>query len=125
MFGCNQQGQDDGKVTPRQWNKPNPTMAEGTKIEKPIRVDQCCQAARVSKGGAVRVTEDAICSATLELAALGMYTEPTCAQAGAAYHELLAAGTILPGELVVVVLTGTGIKATPKMAQLLGVELRQ
>ena len=98
-------------------------MAEGTKIEKPIRVDQCCQAVRASKGGAVRVTEDAISRATLELAALGMYTEPTCAQAGAAYHELLAKGAIQPGEVVVVVLTGAGVKATPKIAELLGVEL--
>ena len=98
-------------------------MAEGTKIEKPIRVEECCQAVRVSKGGAVRVTEEAISSATLELASLGMYTEPTCAQAGAAYHELAATGAIKPGELVVVVLTGTGIKATPKIAELLGVKL--
>jgi hypothetical protein len=30
---------------------------------------------------------------------------------------------VKPGELVVVVLTGTGIKATPKVAELLGVEL--
>lgn len=117
------QGQDDGKTSPDVWNKPTPTMAEGTKIEKPIRVEQCCQAVRASKGGAVRVTEDAISSATLELAGLGMYTEPTCAQAGAAYHELLASGAIKAGDLVVVVLTGTGIKATPKMAELLGITL--
>ena len=116
-------GEDDGKAVPAAWNKPEPTMAEGTKIEKPIRVDECVQAARASRGGAVRVTEEAIAAATLELAGLGMYTEPTCAQAGAAYHELLASGKVKAGEVVVVVLTGTGIKATPKVADLLGVQL--
>jgi threonine synthase len=36
-------GQDDGKTPPSKWNQPAPTMAEGTKIEKPIRTEECCQ----------------------------------------------------------------------------------
>ena len=56
-------------------------------------------------------------------AKIGLYTEPTCAQAAAAYNELLEAGAIKPGEVTVVVLTGTGVKATPQIAKLLGVNL--
>ena len=62
-------------------------------------------------------------AATTQLASAGLYTEPTCAQAAAAYNELLEAGAIKPGEVTVVVLTGTGVKATPQIAKLLGVNL--
>ena len=55
---------------------------------------------------------------------IGTVGERRCvSHTGAAYHELLASEAVKPGELVVVVLTGTGIKATPKVAELLGVEL--
>ena len=69
------------------------------------------------------MAEGAIKAATLELARSGLYVEPTCAQAAAAYHELLASGTISAEQLTVVVLTGTGVKATPRMAEILGVAL--
>ena len=72
---------------------------------------------------AVRVAEEAIAAATLELAHKGLYVEPTCAQAAAAYHELLASGAISAEQLTVVVLTGTGVKATPRIAEILGVAL--
>jgi len=49
------------------------------------------------------------------------YVEPTCTQAAAAFARLLEAGTIAPQETTVLVLTGTGLKATPRIAQLLGV----
>ncbi len=60
---------------------------------------------------------------SLPRAATGLYVEPTCGQAAAAYHELLATGAIKPDEVTVVVLTGTGIKSTPRIAELLGVQL--
>jgi threonine synthase len=40
--------------------------------------------------------------------------------AAAALTDLTARGAIRPGETTVVVLTGTGIKATPRIAELLG-----
>jgi threonine synthase len=49
--------------------------------------------------------------------------EPTCAQAEAAFRRLLETGAIKPGETTVLVLTGTGLKATPRIAELLGVAL--
>jgi len=98
-----------------------PTIAEGTAIAKPLRQRECIQAMRESGGGAVLLTEDEIKDAALMLARRGVYVEPTCAQAAAAFERLLAAGRIGGLEKTVVVLTGTGLKATPRYAEFLGV----
>lgn len=116
-------GTDDKQTTPDEWNVPNKTVAEGTSIARPVRLNECVEAVLDSKGGAVRVTEPQINEATLGMAQLGLYTEPTCAHAVAAYKELLRAGTITADQTTVIVLTSTGVKATPKIAELLGVEL--
>ena len=100
-----------------------PTMAEGTAIAQPIRVPEILHALHACQGGAVRLPEAEIAAATLALARTGIYVEPTCAQAAAALSHLLAAGTIKPGETTVLVLTGTGLKATPRIAELLGITL--
>lgn len=97
-----------------------PTMAEGTAIAAPIRLPEVVAALRESGGGAVLLQEDAIGAEVLHLARLGLYVEPTCAQAAAAFGVLLADGRIGVGETTVVVLTGTGLKATPRIAELLG-----
>jgi threonine synthase len=78
---------------------------------------------RESGGGAVLLEEQEIADAALMLARRGVYVEPTCAQAAAAFGKLLAAGRIGAGETSVVVLTGTGLKATPRYAEMLGVAL--
>ena len=64
-----------------------------------------------------------IAEASLMLARRGIYVEPTCAQAAAAFSRLLAAGSIAAREATVVVLTGTGLKATPRYAEFLGVSI--
>jgi threonine synthase len=71
----------------------------------------------------VLLTEAEIAEAVLHLARTGIYVEPTCAQASAAYAKLLANGAAAPGDTTVLVLTGTGLKATPRIAELLGIEL--
>ena len=116
-------GRPDGKAAPDEWNVPTKTAAEGTSIARPIRLRECVDAVVRSGGGAVRVTEDAIGGATRALAAAGLYTEPTCAQAAAAYEELVAAGLIKREETTVVVLTSTGVKATPAVAKVIGEEI--
>ena len=103
------------------WNVPTKTMAEGTSIARPVRLPECVDAVVRSKGGAVRVTEAQIQDATFALAKIGLYTEPTCAQAAAAYETLLASGKVRADETTVIVLTSTGVKATPSIAGLLGV----
>ncbi|MBN4095084.1 MULTISPECIES: pyridoxal-phosphate dependent enzyme [Methylobacterium] len=99
---------------------PRPTLAEGASIAQPVRGREVLAALRRSGGGTVAVSEDAIEAALMELARSGLYVEPTCAMAAAALTDLTARGAIRPEETTVVVLTGTGIKATPRIAELLG-----
>ena len=100
-----------------------PTIAEGTAIASPIRLPEVVDALLGSGGGAVMLTEAEIETEVVHLARQGIYVEPTCAQASAAFGKLLAAGKIGAGETSVVVLTGSGLKATPRWAELLGVVL--
>ena len=101
----------------------SPTIAEGTAIARPIRLREVLGTLRETRGGAVRLTETEIGAATLELARIGIYVEPTAAQVLAAWRKLLATGTITPEQTTVLVLTGSGLKATPRVAELLGVVL--
>jgi threonine synthase len=100
-----------------------PTIAEGTAIAAPIRLPEVLAALRRCGGGAVLLTEEEIGTSTLELARTGIYVEPTCAQAAAAFGRLLATGAIKANETTVLVLTSTGLKATPRIAELLGIAL--
>jgi threonine synthase len=100
-----------------------PTMAEGTAIARPIRLREVLGALRETQGGAVTLTEQEIARATLDLALTGIYVEPTCALAAAAFGKLLQTGTITPEQTTVLVMTGTGLKATPRIADLLGIVL--
>jgi threonine synthase len=100
-----------------------PTIAEGTAIAQPIRLTEVLGTLRETRGGAVALSEAEITAAMLNLARMGVYVEPTAAQAAAAFRRLLAAGTITPEQTTVLVLTGSGLKATPRIAELLGVTL--
>ena len=101
-------------------NRVEPTVAEGTAIAKPIRLMEVLGALRGSGGGAVAVPEDEIVAALKGLAAMGLYTEPTSAQTAAALTRLVKAGKIQPEEKTVLVLTGSGLKATQKIGDLFG-----
>jgi threonine synthase len=50
---------------------------------------------------------------------MGLYVEPTAAQVAAAFGKLLEAGTIEPEQVTVLVLTGSGLKAGRRIAELL------
>jgi threonine synthase len=101
----------------------SPTIAEGTAIARPVRMREVLGALRETRGGAVTLTEAEIAKATLDLARIGIYVEPTSAQAAAAFGKLLATGTITPDQTTVLVLTGSGLKATPRIAELMGIGL--
>jgi threonine synthase len=103
--------------------EPKPTIAEGTAIAEPIRLREVIGVLRQTQGGAVMLSEEEIGRATLDLARSGIYVEPTSAQGAAAFAKLLRAGTIAAEQTTVVVLTGTGLKATPRVAELLGLAL--
>ena len=101
--------------------EPKPTIAEGTAIAQPVRLKEVLTAIRRSGGGTVTVSEDEIIAATRDLPReTGLYAEPTCAGAAAALVKLAADGTIKPDEMTVVLLTGTGLKATQRIGELLG-----
>jgi threonine synthase len=85
-----------------------------------VRLKPVLDALLRSGGGAIAMSEDEILSALKRLAAIGLYVEPTCASAAAAAETLLAAGRITPGETTVVLLTGTGLKASTFMTELFG-----
>jgi threonine synthase len=98
-----------------------PTIAEGTAIAKPIRRREVITALRQSGGGAVLVAESGIGSGLLDLAHTGVYVEPTSAQVAAAFGMLLREGTIGREETTVLVMTGSGLKATNRIAEQLGI----
>lgn len=98
-----------------------PTIAEGAAIAKPVRTREVLAALGRSGGGTVAVTEDEIVGALMKLATSGLYAEPTSAIAAAALSKLLAEGRIQPAETSVVVLTGSGLKATQRVGELMGV----
>jgi threonine synthase len=98
--------------------EPKPTIAEGTAIAKPVRLKEVLDAIRRSNGATVAVSEEEIIAALHELAATGLYVEPTGAGAAAGLTKLLATGAIGAAETTVVVLTGTGLKATQRIGEL-------
>ena len=101
-----------------------PTITEGIASSKPTRVVEALRAVRDSGGRIVAVTEAEIVAALGALARKGLYVEPTSAAAGAGLTQLLASGAIKPGERTVLVLTGTGLKASEKIGELLNLKAR-
>jgi threonine synthase len=98
-----------------------PTVADGIATPKPIRIAEVLRALRRSRGSVVAVAEEEIGPALEALGRLGLFVEPTAATAGAALNRMLADGTIASDQTTVVVLTGSGLKAVDRIAELLGV----
>ena len=96
-----------------------PTMAEGASIARPVRDIEVLAAVRVSAGGFQTVTEHDLRSEVHTLASMGLYAEPTGALASAAVTGFIAQGLLDPGETNVIVLTGSGLKSSPMMANVL------
>jgi len=97
-----------------------PTIAEGTAIKRPVRLQEILQALRETKGKTVALTEEQIAAAVRRLAASGLYAEPTSASAAAAIEVLAQRGDIKASETTVALLTGTGLKSTQFMTELFG-----
>ena len=97
-----------------------PTIAEGASIAKPVRAREVLAALRRSGGSTVAVSEAEIEKALFELSRIGLYAEPTSALAAAAFTRLLEYGIIRPTETTVVVLTGSGLKTTRRVGELMG-----
>jgi threonine synthase len=93
------------------------TMADGIAIAEPIRGRDIVAAVRKSLGTIIAVSEDEIKQAFLELGLRGFYVEPTSAATIAGLKKYLK--TALPNEVIVSTLTGSGLKETEKIAEIL------
>jgi threonine synthase len=110
-----------------QWLVPidvRPTIAEGIASSKPTRVAEVLNGVRESGGEIVAVNENEIVDALRELAAKGLYVEPTSAAAAAGLSQLVRAGAVQPRERTVLVLTGSGLKASERIGELLSLKAR-
>ena len=95
-----------------------PTIAEGIASAVPVRAKAVLAAVRDSGGGFAVAREKEIWAAFEQLALAGIYVEPTSAAAMAGLSGLLRQGAIRPGECTVILLSGSGLKATDKILQL-------
>ncbi|MGH8650274.1 MAG: threonine synthase, partial [Burkholderiales bacterium] len=102
----------------------SPTVAEGIASSKPTRMREVLAPVRASGGEIVAVTEDEIVRALAALARQGFYVEPTSAAAAAGLSQLIARGAIKRSETTVLVLTGTGLKASESIGRLLRLAAR-
>jgi threonine synthase len=108
-----------GLETPTQRADGSTTVAEGIAAELPVRGRQVLDAIRTSGGTAIVVSEARIVEATLLLASAGVYVEPTAAVGLAGLLDLRAqTDQSLLGDTPVVILSGTGLKAGRRIADL-------
>lgn len=85
--------------------------ADGVAIIKPNRSVTVLEALRQSEGTAIAVSDKNVLAARDRLAERGLFVEPTSATVAAALHKLKP--HIQPGETVVAMLTGHGLKRPP------------
>lgn len=88
-----------------------PSVAEGLALPQPVRGRRLLQALRETGGMCVTVTEDEILEAQRQLAHHGFYAEPTSTTAVAALAAVYKRAR--PEEVIVVPLTGSGLKGVP------------
>jgi threonine synthase len=93
------------------------TAAEGISVARPVRGPMILQAIRETGGMATTVTDEEIWDTLPKLGGLGLYVEPTAAAAPAAFLRLRREGVIPASASAVVMLTGSGLKATDKIVE--------
>lgn len=94
--------------------EPAATLAEGIAIAEPVRHAQILSIIRETGGDVVAVSDDAIERALLDACRAGFYPEPTSAAALAAVPQV----QVGPDEILVVPITGHGLKSTEKLLKL-------
>jgi threonine synthase len=95
---------------------PRETIAEGIACSEPLRRQSVVDAIRNSGGRAVAVSESEIGNALAALVRSGFYVEPTSAAAAAGLRHLHRNASAGP---IVVVLTGSGLKAGGAIAEII------
>jgi threonine synthase len=89
------------------------TVAEGIRVRQPVRPDEIHRAVAESHGCFLVVEDSEILAARARLAREGFFVEPTAAVAPAAAWRLVDERVFAPSEIVVVPLTGHGLKVPP------------
>lgn len=89
------------------------TVAEGIAVSQPARGNRLLQSIRETGGAAITVDEAAILESQRALARQGIYVEPTSATVVAALPRVLERAR--PDDIIVVPLTGSGLKGSPKL----------
>jgi len=95
------------------------TLAEGITAGSPIRAQTIMNALRETNGAFSIVDEDDIELGLKILASKGIYIEPTSAVVVKAFDKFVKSGIIGKDDLVVSILTGSGLKATDKLMKVL------
>lgn len=87
------------------------TIAEGISVAKPVKGRDILQALRATDGVVLTVDDREVWTAVEALGRVGVSVEPTGAVSAAGVEMLARDGLMSPGQRVVVVLTGSGLKA--------------
>ena len=95
--------------------EPKETMAEGIKIAEPLRAKQILDILLETEGEVIIVTDKEIEKSLFEICKIGLYIEPTSAAAIAGFRKYKSAAK----EIIVVPLTGHGLKSTEKVLKIL------
>jgi len=95
-------------------SKGNSRLAEGIMIRNPPRLEEMVKSIVETNGGAITVNDVEIKRSWRELANKGLFVEPTSATSLAGFEKLIEEGRIHRDELVVIPLTGSGLKAPQK-----------
>ena len=94
------------------------TLAEGIISERPVRDRMILTAIRETKGAFTTVSEAEIKTGLATLAREGIYVEPTSAVVVKALDHFVANDVVDKDQIVVSILTGSGLKATEKLTRL-------
>jgi threonine synthase len=97
--------------------EPKETIAEGIAIANPIRGKQMIQYVELSEGTFLTVSEKEILETLFFLSKKGFFVEPTSAAVVAGLRKYLYQSA--ENELVISVLTGSGLKSTEKIIKIL------
>jgi len=95
--------------------EPKETMAEGIRIAEPLRAKQILDILLETEGEVIIVTDKEIEKSLFEICKNGLYVEPTSAAAIAGFRKYKSAAK----EIIVVPLTGHGLKSTEKVLKIL------
>ena len=98
---------------------PRPTRAEGIALPRPVRDREVINALRQSAGTVVAVSEEAIVQGVRQLGRAGLCVEPTSAVIWDGLRQAQTAGLVEPGQRIVAVLSGHGLKAAQPIGELL------